>query len=102
MESECGLSMSFVTQCFDRIDLGGLTSRVDPSANLRRLTKNVLHDAAIHVGQSEIPAVMRIREPFVVDPQQVQNRRVQVVQVHSAPGPAGIQSRRSRHAQSPA
>ena len=38
-------------------------------------------DAAVHVGQAEVAAAVAVRQLLVVEAQQVQDRRVQVVDV---------------------
>ena len=47
----------------------------------RRSREQSAHDVPMHIRQTEIPPRVSIRQPFVVQPQQVQHRRVQVVDV---------------------
>src|SRR6187401_3188153 len=42
---------------------------------------DVLHDAAAHVGEAEVAAAVAVGQALVVDAHEVQNRRVQVVDV---------------------
>src|SRR5262245_10763918 len=44
-------------------------------------SEDLAHDAAVHVGEPKITARIAIRQPFVVEPHKVQDRRVQVVHV---------------------
>ena len=46
------------------------------------LAEDLLNDPAVDVGQSVVAAEVGVGQPFVVDAQQVQNRGVQVVQMH--------------------
>src|SRR4051812_3697576 len=48
--------------------------------------KDLFHHAARHIRQPELPALEQIRELLVIDPHQMQNRRLQVVDMHSALG----------------
>src|SRR5262245_51769902 len=48
--------------------------------------QNFLHHVAVHIGQPEVAALEPEREPFVVDPQQVQHGRLEVVHVHRLVG----------------
>src|SRR6056297_1277764 len=41
-------------------------------------------DAAVNIGQSEITAGVRVREPFVVQAEQMQDSRMQIMRVHFA------------------
>ena len=36
----------------------------------------------MHVGQAEMPPLEFVRQPFVVDAQEMQNRRLKIVGVH--------------------
>ena len=47
-----------------------------------KLSKNRLHHVAGDVGQPEIAAAVAVGEPRVIEAQQVQHRRVQIVHVH--------------------
>ena len=38
-----------------------------------------MHDFALDVGQAEVPAVVKIGQPLVIEAQQVKDRGVQVV-----------------------
>ena len=56
----------------------------EPTSSSRQLDRSpsrqdVMHDVAMHVGQSEVAAGVAIGQLRVVDPQQVQDRGVQVV-----------------------
>jgi hypothetical protein len=51
--------------------LAGLTSRDDAR-----------HQFPVHIRQPEIAASVPISEPFMIQPEQVQNRRVQIVEVY--------------------
>ena len=44
--------------------------------------EDLVVDLAVHVGQAEVAAGVAIGQPRVVDPQQVQDRGVIVVDVH--------------------
>ena len=46
-----------------------------------RLTKDVGNNFAMHVSKTKTPTLIAEREPFMIDAHQVQNRRVQVVDV---------------------
>ena len=48
------------------------------------LSKNILHHMPVHVGQPVVAALVLVRELRVVDAQQVQDRRLQVVDVDGA------------------
>src|SRR5262245_40746981 len=45
--------------------------------------QDVPYHLAVHVGQAEIAAAVAIRQPLVIQPHQVQDRRVQVMDVHT-------------------
>ena len=47
-----------------------------------RLRQQGLHDVAVHVGEAVAAALVLERELLVVDAQQVQQRRLEVVDVH--------------------
>src|SRR5690606_3087677 len=51
------------------------------SASRRMLRQNVLHHLAMHIGQAEVAPLEFERQPRVIDPQQMQDRRLQVVNV---------------------
>src|SRR5690606_37130065 len=40
------------------------------------------HDVTVHVGEPKVAALVTERQPLVVDAEQVQQRRVQIVDVH--------------------
>ena len=40
-----------------------------------------MHDAAMDVGQPEFSSGVEVRQPFVVKPKQMQDRRLQIVNV---------------------
>src|SRR5260221_11989188 len=44
--------------------------------------QDVLHDVAVHVGQAEVAALEAVGEALVLDAQQVQHGRLEVVHVH--------------------
>lgn len=44
--------------------------------------EDVLHHDSVHVGETEVAALVGIGEPQVVDAQQVQDRGVEIVHVH--------------------
>ena len=46
------------------------------------LRQNLPHHAAVDVGQAIVPAAVAVGQPLVVQPQRVQDRGVQVVDVH--------------------
>ena len=48
--------------------------------------QDVPHDPAVHVGQAEASALVLVREPFVVDAQQVEQGGVEVVDVDAVLG----------------
>jgi hypothetical protein len=57
----------------------------DELRNPRRrhpLRQNVLHDLAVHVGESDVAAAEAERELGVIDAEEVEHRRVQVVDAH--------------------
>ena len=43
------------------------------------LRQDLRHDVAVHVGQPEVAALEPVRQPRVIDAEQVQDRRLQVV-----------------------
>ena len=47
-----------------------------------RLSENFAHHLTVHVGQPEVSAGVMERELFVVEAEQVQNRRLQIVDVN--------------------
>ena len=47
--------------------------------------ENFPHDATVDVGQPEIAALEAVGEPFVVDPQAVQDGGIQIVDVDGVP-----------------
>ena len=46
------------------------------------LGQHVLDDVSVHVGQAEVATLESVREALVVDAEQVQDRRLKVVDVH--------------------
>ena len=44
--------------------------------------QQIVDDLAMHIGESEIATFEPIRQCFVVDPQQVHHRRLEVMHVH--------------------
>ena len=56
--------------------------RYDQCRNVRASCEDSFHDFAEIIGEPEIPAVVTIRQPGVIEAQQVQDRRVQIVDVH--------------------
>lgn len=60
-------------------------NRVNDSPS--RLRADIFHHIAIHIRQSEIPPCVPIRQLFVVESEQVQNRCVQVVDGDSVSRP---------------
>src|SRR5438876_5309106 len=50
--------------------------------SIRVLRQNCLHHLTMHIRQPEIPPLEPIRQPRMVDPQAVQNRRVEIMHVH--------------------
>ena len=42
-----------------------------------------MHDLSRHIRQPEIPPVIPIRQLLMIQPQQMQNRRVQIVDAHA-------------------
>ncbi len=53
-----------------------------PEAFRRHLRDHVLYDVPVHVSQTIVPALGKVRELFVIDPHQVQDRGLQVVHVN--------------------
>ena len=51
------------------------------AGRLGQLRQYLLHHAAAHVGQAVVAAGVAVGQPLVVEAQQVQDRRVQVVDV---------------------
>src|SRR5437588_1383890 len=51
----------------------------------RSSRQDVTHDGAADVGQAEIAAGVAVGQPLVVEAQQVQHCRVQVVDMHPVP-----------------
>jgi len=47
-----------------------------------KLGKNVPHNFPVHIGQAEVAAAVSIRQPFMIDSHEMQNRRVQIVDVN--------------------
>ena len=47
-----------------------------------RSRNDLAHNLTIHVGQAEVPTTKPVRQPGVIQPQQMQDRRMQVVDVH--------------------
>jgi len=47
------------------------------------LTNQSLDDVTMHIGQTVITALESVGQPLVIDAQQVKQRRVQIVDVHS-------------------
>jgi hypothetical protein len=45
------------------------------------LCEDFMHDSAMHIGKPPIDARMPIRQPFVIDSQQMQQRCVKVIAV---------------------
>src|SRR5688500_8587420 len=45
--------------------------------------QNVLHHVPMHVGQPVVPTLKLVREPLVIDPELVQNRRLQIMHVYA-------------------
>ena len=37
----------------------------------------------VHIRQSELASLESVRQPFVIDPEQMQNRRLEIVNVNS-------------------
>ena len=74
-----------------RINPATTNKRTSEQANERliarrakiRLRKNLVDDATVHVGQPEIAAGMSIRQPGVIETQQMQHGGVQIVYMHS-------------------
>ena len=50
------------------------------------LSQNLLHHTASHIGQPELPSLEQVSQFLVVNPHQMQNRRLQVVNMHTALG----------------
>ena len=59
-----------------------LLQKIKPRGLRRPLCQNSLDDVSSHIGQPEIPALEPVRQPQVVDAEKVQDRRVEVVDVH--------------------
>ena len=54
-----------------------------PSNGRAELTNQSLDDVAMHIGQTVITALESVGQPLVIDAQQMKQRRVQIVDVHS-------------------
>src|SRR5215510_13544803 len=48
----------------------------------RQLSQNLMRNVTVHVSQPKVAAAIEVREPRVVDSQQMQDRGVQIVDVH--------------------
>jgi hypothetical protein len=59
-----------------------------------RSGQHLLHDVAVHVGQAEVAALEAVRQARVVEAEQAQDRRVQVVD--GGPAPPSLSWTRSR------
>ena len=46
------------------------------------LRQDLLHHIAVHVGEAEVAAGVAVGEAFVVEAEEVEHRRVEVVDVH--------------------
>src|SRR4029450_2346867 len=51
------------------------------ASNSERLRQNLLRHVAVHVSQAEIAAGIAVGEPLVIEPQEVQDCGVQIVNV---------------------
>ena len=71
-----------------------ITRLVPPGKH--RSAQEVLHDRPVHIGQPMVPPLVLERQLGVVNPQAVQNRGVQVVDVHRVLGDVVTECRRSR------
>lgn len=54
---------------------------IDLKSAKLELSKQVFNNVAVDVGQAEVSACIPIREPFVIEAEHVQQRRVQIVHV---------------------
>ena len=59
-----------------------LTTAASSRRRCLLLGQKILHDVAVHVGEAEIAAGVAEGELLVIEAQQVQDRRVQVMDVH--------------------
>lgn len=46
-----------------------------------------MHDVPINIGQPKISPLVSVRQTLVIYPEQVQNRGIQIVDVHGSWGP---------------
>ncbi len=63
---------------------GVFLSRSDLADGPHRLSQNRVDDVACHVSEAKAAAVVEIGQSLVVEPQDVQHRRVQVVNAHAS------------------
>ena len=52
------------------------------SLEVRHLVQNLMHDPPVHVGESVVPALEAESQTLVIDAEDVQQGRVQIVDVH--------------------
>ena len=44
--------------------------------------EDLLHELSMHIGQSELAALVGVRQTFVIEPEEVKHRRLQIVNVN--------------------
>ena len=79
-----------------------VTGSIAENVRLESLTcgrisrQDLARHAAAHVGQAEVAAAVAVGQPLVIEAHQVQDRGVQVVDVHAVLDGAACRTRRSR------
>src|SRR4051794_33363429 len=68
---------AFVVSCFSWISEAEI-----------RLSDHVFHDIPHHIGEPEVAAIDAIRELLVIEPEERENRRMEIVRVHLVLGRA--------------
>ena len=46
--------------------------------------QNIVHDVSVNIGQAEVTTLITIREASMINSQQMQNRGIQVMNMHGA------------------
>jgi len=65
-------------------DIGGLAFLAAANCFSMRSRKEMVIHRAAHIGQPEVAARVAVGQTLVIDPHQVQDGRVQIVDVHAA------------------
>ncbi len=57
----------------------GLPGTLMGRLRARASRDDVFHDVAVHIGEAEIPPLTSKREPFVIETEEMENRRVEIM-----------------------